>query len=501
MLKISITMALKYSTISRNKVVTRFAPSPTGELHLGGLRSALYNYLLGHEFKLRIEDTDQARSVLGTDKRIADCLDTCGLKPSNDVLVQSERLDVYSKHANALLENRSAYRCFCSSERLQKAREQSQINKDGPYKYDGTCRNLSPETVESMLKEGKPHTIRLNVENTCKGEVVQVEDIVHGRVEFRRELLDDHILVKTDGYPTYHLASVIDDHLSDITHVVRGAEWLPSSPKHVLLYQAFGWDVPAWVHLPLLMDQSGRKLSKRQGHCSVDEYLDQGYLPSALLNFVALLGWRSGGGDTQELYYSLEELKNKFSLEDLSASNAIVDIKRLDWMNSQHIRHILFAKDDDDENVSYLIKELQKWIPEAESYGRDYNLCILRLLCQKVSTTRDFLELAKHFFVPFPDINSKVSTKMRTKVLDEHSINVLEDASDGFENIEWSHEHISSVVSTIAKKQKLKRKQVLMPLRWALTGIPVGADMVDTILLIGRDRCLERLEKGMLSIL
>ncbi|NTW30945.1 MAG: glutamate--tRNA ligase, partial [Candidatus Moranbacteria bacterium] len=344
----------------------RFAPSPTGFLHVGGLRTALYNYLFakknGGSFILRIEDTDKGRFVDGALESLIRSLEGIGVVPDEGVFllddphvterdasrhseaypgvsevgsygpyIQSERLPLYAEYAEKLITSGHAYRCFCSRERLDLIRER-QIADHQASKYDKLCATLSNEEVARRMAAGEPSVIRLNVPED-RGDIV-FHDLVRGDVCINAKNIDDQIIVKTDGYPTYHLASVVDDHLMEVTHVIRGEEWLPSTPKHILLYEAFGWEPPIFAHLTLLLNPDKSKLSKRQGDVAVEDYLTKGYLPEALINFVALLGWNPGQGSTKEVF-SLSELAEVFDFAQVNKAGAVFDTRKLDWLNAQ----------------------------------------------------------------------------------------------------------------------------------------------------------------------
>ncbi|MDX9925164.1 MAG: glutamate--tRNA ligase, partial [Ignavibacteriaceae bacterium] len=323
----------------------RFAPSPTGYLHVGGLRTALYNYLFAKrnngKFILRIEDTDQSRYVEGAVENLINALKWAGLEfdegPDKDggfgPYFQSQRLDIYNKYAAKLVEKKNAYFCFCTPERLTSLRDE-QKNQNLQAKYDKHCLSLSEAQIKENLNTGMPYVIRLKVPI---GEKVVFNDIIRNRVEFDTATIDDQVLIKSDGFPTYHLANVIDDHLMEISHVIRGEEWLSSTPKHVLLYNFFGWELPLFAHLPLLLNPDKTKLSKRQGDVAVEDYRAKGYSPEALVNFVALLGWNAG--DDKEFYY-MDELIEKFSLDRVNNSGAVFDIQKLNWLNTEHFRKL-----------------------------------------------------------------------------------------------------------------------------------------------------------------
>jgi len=314
------------------KVKTRFAPSPTGFLHVGGLRTALYAYLFAKknkgEFLLRIEDTDQERQVTGAVENLQKVLLLFDLKWDNKTLViQSERLEHYQQ----LISAGQAYYCFCSKERLDQVR-QIQQTRGVPPMYDGHCRHLNPDEIKNQLAEKEPYVIRLAVPKTGQ---TKFTDLIRGKVIFDNQLIDDQVILKSDGFPTYHLASVVDDNAMAISHVIRGEEWLPSTPKHILLYQALGWTPPEFAHLPLLLNPDKSKLSKRQGDVAVEDYLKKGYLKEALLNFILFLGWNP---KTDQEIFSFEEMVKVFDLTKVNKSGAVFDTQKLDWLNGHYIR-------------------------------------------------------------------------------------------------------------------------------------------------------------------
>ena len=338
--------AAAFALLARHHSTTRcrYAPSPTGSLHLGGLRTALYNFLFakarGGVFILRIEDTDRTREVPGAAKTLMSALAWCGVVPDEGPgvgggygpYVQSERTDVYRAHVDMLLDKGAAYRCFCTPERLNDLRAM-QRSRGLPSIYDRSCLALTADEVDERVGEGVPHVVRLKVPT---GSSV-IEDRVFGDVRFAHAVVDDQVLLKSDGFPTYHLASVVDDHLMEISHVIRGEEWLTSTPKHHLLYRAFGWTPPLFVHLPLLLNPDRSKLSKRHGDVSVEAYEAKGCLPEAILNFVALLGWRPGRGNEREVF-TVGEMMDQFSIDEINKSGSIVDMDRLRWLGSEHLR-------------------------------------------------------------------------------------------------------------------------------------------------------------------
>ena len=320
--------------MQESNIKTRFAPSPTGELHVGGARTALFAYLFakhsGGEFLLRIEDTDRERFVEGATERIIDSLKWLGIIPDNlnDILVQSKRLEIYKKHAFELIQNGKAYICTCSQEKLAADREKQQ-KEHIPTRYEGHCRKAGIK-LSDLSECG--YVVRLKMPESGK---IVVDDLVRGKVEFEAGLMDDQVILKSDGYPTYHLASVIDDHLMQITHVIRSEEWLPSTPKHLVLYEAFGWEKPYFAHLSMILGTDKSKLSKRHGATSVLDYKELGYLPEALVNFMSLLGWNP---KNEREFFTLSELVKEFDIKNVNIAPAIFDQLRLDFVNENYLR-------------------------------------------------------------------------------------------------------------------------------------------------------------------
>ena len=357
----------------------RFAPSPTGYLHIGGLRTALYNYLFAKnqngKLILRIEDTDRKRFVEGAVENLIDTLNWAGINFDEGPemggefgpYLQSERLDIYKNLAWKLVSEGKAYYCFCTPERLEKLKEEQQKQKLPQAKYDKHCLHLSKTEIEEKLNSKIAFVIRLNVH---PGQKIIFNDVIRETVEFDTNNIDDQVLIKSDGYPTYHLANVVDDHLMEITHVIRGEEWLSSTPKHVILYDYFGWDKPVFAHLPLLLNPDKSKLSKRQGDVAVEDYREKGYLKEALINFVALLGWNYG--DDKEVY-EMDELIQKFSLERVHKAGAVFNLEKLNWLNFEHLR-----KKTDNEVLEMLKAEISKSEFSSNNYSDDYLLKVIQ---------------------------------------------------------------------------------------------------------------------------
>ena len=328
-----------------SEVRVRFAPSPTGFVHIGSLRTALYNYLfakkMGGKYILRVEDTDRTRLVDGAIENMLNAMKWAGVNHDEGVMlddngnvvqkgeygpyIQSERLDIYKKYIQELLDNGKAYYCFCTKERLDEVREKQKEAGETP-RYDGHCRDLTQEEIDAKIAAGEPYVIRLRLP---ENHVIKFTDLVRGETEFNTNDLDDQVLIKTDGFPTYHFAVVVDDHLMKITHVIRGEEWVSSTPKHVYLYEAFGWEAPKFVHLPNILNKEKKKLSKRQGDVAVEDFKKKGYLPEGLVNYVALVGWSP---EENKEIFSMEELEQAFSIERVSKSGGVFDTEKLNWV-------------------------------------------------------------------------------------------------------------------------------------------------------------------------
>jgi glutamyl-tRNA synthetase len=469
----------------------RFAPSPTGFVHVGSLRTALYNYLFAKhhhgKFVLRIEDTDQARYTEGAVDNLLDTLKWCGLSydegPENDddcgPYYQSHRLSTYHKHIEQLIEKDVAYPCFCSEERLKKMR-QEQVSKKLTPKYDGHCRHLDSREASLRRKDAK-HVIRLKIPS--EGSTT-VNDIIHGEVSFQNEMIDDQVLLKSDGFPTYHLANVVDDHLMKITHVIRGEEWLISTPKHILLYDYFGWSSPQFAHLPLLLNPDRSKLSKRQGDVAVEDYRKKGYLPEALLNFVALLGWNRG--DDEELF-SLDELIRDFSLERVNKSGAVFNLEKLKWMNGQYIRKL-------PEN-QYLTLALETMANEGLDTGnREKNEQIALAVHKSIDIFGEIKDRAALFFHEGP--LSFTESALEWIKLDSSKKVFLTMVPEVNGQTEITVETFKLVMGNVQKETGIKGKELWMPVRSALTGTTEGPELPQVIQILGKDKIVKLLEQA-----
>ncbi len=469
-------------------VRVRFAPSPTGFLHVGSLRTALYNYLFARKYEgvfvLRIEDTDRKRYVKGAVENLLETMRWAGLDydegPQKEgpfaPYFQSQRLDIYRQHVRKLIESDNAYPCFCSPERLDKMREE-QAAKGQPVMYDGLCRSIpKEEAVKRMSNE--EHVVRLKVPHSGYSEV---NDIIRGKVRFENALLDDQVLLKSDGYPTYHLANVVDDHLMEISHVIRGEEWLPSTPKHVLLYQAFGWEKPQFAHLPLLLNEDRSKLSKRQGDVAVEDYRAKGILPQALLNFVALLGWNRG--DDQEIF-SLEELIRDFSLERVNKAGAVFNLDKLDWINGYYIRHL--------EEAEYL-RIGKKWLDmQGLTTGNEKNNETVLLAVRGHLNRFDQLNEESRIF--FTD-TVEYTDEAREWIQKEESKKLLSVMAQEIEkNEELNLDTFRSLMKEVQKATGFKGKDLWMPVRAALTGTLAGPELPAVIQVFGKEKVLRILK-------
>lgn len=479
------------------KIRTRFAPSPTGRMHVGNLRTALYAYLLAkHEngdFILRIEDTDQERFMEGALEIIYRTLEETGLVhdegPDKDggvgPYVQSERQaqGLYMKYAKELIEKGEAYYCFCDKERLESLKRVEGEGDDAKevMVYDKHCLHLSKEEVEANLAAGKPFVIRQNNPDTGS---TTFHDELYGDITVDNAELGDMILIKSDGYPTYNFANVIDDHLMAITHVVRGNEYISSSPRYNRLYEAFGWEVPKYVHCPLITDENHKKLSKRSGHSSFEDLLEQGFVRQAVVNYVTLLGWSP---ESNEEIFSLEELVKEFDYRRISKSPAVFDINKLKWMNGEYIKAM-----DNETYYELAIPYIKKVIT------KDLNLKKIADLVK--SRIEVFTEIEEHidFFNELPDYSTEMYTHKKMKTNSENSIEILKEMLPILEKTEdYSVDALHDLIMNFIKEKEIKNGQGLWPLRTAVSGkqsTPGGAFEIMDI--IGKDESLRRIRKG-----
>ena len=476
------------------KIRTRFAPSPTGRMHVGNLRSALYEFLIakhaGGDFMLRIEDTDQERFVEGAVDIIYDTLAKAGIThdegPDKDggygPYVQSERMKtgIYMKYAKELIEKGEAYYCFCDKERLSTLKTEVVEGKEIMI-YDKHCLHLGKEEVEKNLAEGRPFVIRQNI--PMEGTTT-FHDELYGDITVENAELDDMILIKSDGYPTYNFANVVDDHTMNITHVVRGNEYLSSSPKYQRLYDAFGWKSPVYIHLPLITDENHKKLSKRSGHSSFEDLLEQGFLPEAVVNYIALLGWSPE--DNREIF-SLDELIKEFDYHRINKSPSVFDYMKLKWMNGEYIKAMA-------DEAFYTMAE-----PYLKSViKKDLDLHkIAAMVKTRIEVFPDICDLID-FFETLPEYDPEMYTHKKMKTNKETSLAVLQELCPVFEQQEdYSNDALYQLLTTFAAEHEYKNGYVLWPVRTAVSGkqmTPAGA--TEIIEILGKEESINRIRKG-----
>ncbi len=477
------------------EVRTRFAPSPTGFMHLGGVRTALYNYLfakkMGGKFILRIEDTDQVRFVEGATDVIYDTLRGCGMQwdEGPDVggdcgpYIQSERKDLYLPYAKQLIASGHAYYCFCTEEELQARREAAQAQGE-VFKYDKHCLHLSKEEIEKRLAEGQPYVIRMNC--PTEGESTY-HDLVYGDMSFPNDTLDDMVLIKADGMPTYNFANVIDDHLMDITHVMRGAEYLSSTPKYNLLYDAFGWERPQYVHLPTVMRDATHKLSKRDGDAYYSDFIDKGYLTEALINYLALVGWNPG--DDRE-FFTMSELIEAFDVARLNKAPGIFDVDKLTWFNAEYIRRL---------DPEVYLKLATPWFDQVlAGKGMDYKR-LAELMQDRTEVFGRVPDMIR-FLSELPDYSLDLYTHKKMKSNPEvarASLALCLPVLEGIPAEDWQETVIHDRIMDAIAQAGLKNGAVLWPLRIAISGqasTPGGA--MEIAYLLGREETLRRVRAG-----
>lgn len=477
------------SNIPKGGVRTRFAPSPTGYMHVGNLRTAIYTYLIarkaGGKFILRIEDTDQERFVQGATEVIYKTLEKCGLKHDEgpDVggpvgpYIQSERRDMYKKYAELLVEKGHAYRCFCQ-------KNEDQEPEDGKIiaKYDGRCSRLSPEDIKAKCDAGIPYVIRQKIPR--EGSTT-FNDSVFGSITVSNETLDDNVLIKSDGLPTYNFANVVDDHLMGITHVVRGSEYLSSTPKYNLLYQAFGWDVPVYVHCSPVMRDSAHKMSKRHGDPSYEDLIEQGYLSEAVVNYVALLGWSPGG---EREFFTLSELEQVFDIKGISKSPAIFDKEKLSFFNGEYIKAM------PPEKFAEIAEPYIRQVIKNPSVSAKDLAALTQTRCQVLSEIPEKLD----FFDELPDYDMALFSNKKMKTDPENALQTLKAVRDTLENLDnWTQEGIHAALFGLVESLGVKNGIVLWPARVAVSGkmsTPGGA--VEICAILGKDESLRRIQDG-----
>lgn len=472
-----------------NEVRVRFAPSPTGYLHLGSLRTALFNYLFarhhGGKFILRIEDTDQSRKVEGAVENLINILNEMGLNYDEGPSVggdygpyfQSERLELYKKYCDELLANGHAYYAFETAEELDEMRKVQQMQGKQTM-YDRRARHLTENEIKEKLASGIPYVIRLKVP---LDEEIRFTDIIRGNVKIETNLVDDQVLLKSDGFPTYHLANVIDDHLMAITHIIRGEEWLTSVPKHILLYRALSWDVPQMAHVPLILNPDKTKLSKRQGDVATEDYLKKGYLKEALLNFMALLGWNPGDGEEREIF-TKDELIKLFTIERVNSAGAVFNIDKLNWMNGEYIKSC-----DIDSLVLMIIPYLNAG--GIDTGDMEKTKRVVYAIKNYISRLDEAAEHAKVYYKPV-----ELSEEQKNIISAETSNQVfalLKSKITGLAEI--TTDNFKPLLNEVQKETGVKGKNLFMPVRLALTGEEHGPELGLITYVLGREDVLKRL--------
>jgi len=473
--------------MSFDTVRTRVAPSPTGIAHVGTLYISLFNYAFakqnGGQFIVRSEDTDRSRFVEGAEQLVLDAIKWAGIEPDEDVTKggpygsyrQSERLEIYQKYAQQLIDNGQAYYCFATPDELREMREKQQA-AGLPPKYDGRYRDYPLDQAFKRVKAGEPYVVRMRVPD---GETAW-NDLIRGEVKINHQQIDDQVIIKSDGYPTYHLAVVVDDHLMKISHVIRGEEWISSTPKHILLYKMFGWDLPEFAHMPLLRNPDKSKLSKRKNDVSIVSYQKKGYLPEALLNFLMLLGWSHP--DNKEII-SLAEFIEVFSFERMQKTGPVFDIEKLNWMNGKYIREE-FSNEE-------LINRLRPFIPA--DFPEDKITKILPLVKERLVTLADWPELTNFFYLSV-EVDQTMLLKKATPELVAQQLNLTIEALKSIEN--WSLTEIETAIRNLQSKYDWPKSQYFMMLRLAVTGLKATPPLFETIEVLGQNLTLLRLSNS-----
>ena len=472
-----------------DKTRTRFAPSPTGFMHIGNLRTAIFEYLVAKKnngsFILRIEDTDQERKVEGAIDFIYSVLDLCGFDinegPNNPgeygPYIQSERLDLYKKYAEELVEKGSAYYCFCTEDRLNKLREVATLNKI-PFKYDGHCCSLTKEECKEKIKSGESYVIRQRMPK--EGSTV-INDEVYGEIVIDNSVLEDQILLKSDGYPTYNFANVVDDHLMDITHVIRGKEYLDQTAKYNLLYDAFGWEKPKYIHVAMVLGDDGSKLSKRNGDASFMDLYNGGYLPEAIVNYLVFLGWSP---DTNQEIFTMDELIKIFDEKRISKSSSQYDVKKLNWYNANYIKKL------DENKYLDLVLPFLKEAYDLSDKSDDWLKHLALIYQNHISYGKEIVDEVKLFFEDEINPDEECLAIMSEEGVSD-TINAF---IEELENIDWNVEFISAAINNVKEKTGARGKMLYMPIRIKVSGIMHGPELPDTIYLLGKDTVLKRLK-------
>ncbi len=458
-------------------VRTRIAPSPTGEnLHIGNAYTALINYVVARQnngqFIIRIEDTDRTRFVEGSEKRILESLAWLGIPHGEGPDIgghfapyrQSDRLAIYKQYAEELVEKGHAYYCFCTPQRLSEMRKEQEARHEPP-RYDGYCRELPIQNSKLKIKNGEQYTIRMKIP---REGTTTFTDLIRGEISFENKLIDDQVILKSDGYPTYHLGVVVDDHLMEISHIIRGEEWISSTPKHILLYNFFGWDLPVYAHMPLLRSPDKSKLSKRKNPVWVSWYREQGYLPEAVVNYLGTMAWSYPDGRD---IFSLDEMIKEFKLEDIQTTAPVFDLEKLRWMNGEYLR-------------GYQVSGVTRHV--YDFYNKKYPLEMIEktwpLVKERMKTLAEYEAMAGFFFVRPKELERPISQEL------------LKVAKDALESCEWNHEAMENAIRDASDSAGAKARDVFMELRLAVTGKTVGPPLLESLEILGKEQTMNRLE-------
>ncbi|MFH1188458.1 MAG: glutamate--tRNA ligase [bacterium] len=483
------------------KIRVRFAPSPTGSMHIGNLRTALYAYCVAKQnqgdFIVRIEDTDQSRFIDGAVDKVFETLKWAGLNNDEGVMMnengvvsekgeyspyfQSKRLDIYKQYVTLLLEKGVAYPCFCSKERLDNIRKEQQLAKKSP-KYDKCCLALSKAEAEQRIDTGEEHVIRLNIPSD---KIITFTDAVYGKISVPGHSLDDQVLIKSDGFPTYHFAVVVDDHLMEISHVIRGEDWIPSAPKHVLLYEYFGWEMPTFVHLPNILGDNKKKLSKRQGDVSVEDFIDKGYLPEAVINFIAFLGWHP---KEDKDVMSITEIISEFDVSRIQKAGAKFDREKLDWLNGYYIKQL---------SIADFMTHAHAFLPNDWKL----NEAMILSVQPRIKTFSELKELVSFYFdIPDYDVSLLQWKDMNIITVRENLIEMHSFIDNLPEEALFTTDELLKIVLGYLDASGKNRGEVLWPLRVALSGQKQSPSPFEIMAAIGKEKSLERIDSAMKKV-
>lgn len=473
------------------EIRVRFAPSPTGALHLGGARTAIYNWLfaksVGGKFLLRIEDTDVQRSRDELVDQILRSLEWLGLNRDEELVFQSDRMNIYKRRVNELLYTGKAYRCFCTVEELDNEKEKA-VQEHRSYKYGGKCRQLSDKEIEEKLKDGKPFSVRFKMEEG----VTEWNDLVYGKIAVNNNELDDLIIQRSNGIPVYQMAVVVDDIDMNITHIIRGEDHIPNTPKQINIFKAFGKEVPEFAHLPLLLGVDGKRLSKRHGAIGVDSYKDMGYPSQAVFNYLALLGWSPKDGNE---VLDVDSIIRQFKIHEISRKSAVFDIKKLDWISGQHLTTM--ASQNIYDIIVPMLRE-EKLLNSSDPVDKDYIMKVIDILKSRVKTYRQFIEWGVYFFRDPLHYDEKVVAKLWRSSEVPQRMKILSDAIS--EISEYTEETTERVLRQTADTLHLKAADLIHPLRLALTGFGVSPGIFQVAVLLGKETLLRRIAKAILEI-